>query len=194
MTNGSPTSVNEAFFQKYNLIDIIDDYCASLDKGGSTIYAVGVGSIINKCQQIDRKVAYWAIEKELDSLIENEQVITFKRNEASSLWEFGSSQSKAVITVDAIFNAAAKRNLNPVQEREIEGLLNKAGRSLQTTLAPVKQADDKDMMKALMPILISSLLNYKPRLAYFDFVETLRRSGLEIDMTEKDFRAYLETL
>lgn len=192
----SRKKASQDFFQNHDLENIINDYYLNNDKGGDIAPAMSMDRLYSTCYNIPGGYGIYRDDmiNTVEKLVKDKRIIEFSRKEGGSFWDFESRVTKSYITPDAVFNAVAKRNPNPVQIHEVEKVLSKVGQSLNTALPLVQPAADaNEMIKVLLNTLVKRVMEDKPRLTYLSFIDNMKREGFPISMTEKEFRKYVET-
>lgn len=186
---------SQKFFETCDLGQIIHDFYLDNDQGGSTAPTLSIDDIQRLCCAKNNSgyIDYTDVKDNVQRILNEDKIIAFTRKEGGSLWDFGSSFTKSYITPEAVFHAVNQRNLNPVQLAEAEKILSKVGKSLNVTIPPAAVPTPDEMLKIMIRTMIDRAMFEKPRLTYLTFIDEMRHAGFSISMTEKEFKAYLET-
>lgn len=188
------------FFHSADIVAIINDYYTDQDKGGPLAPSLSNNTLYWKCYYLAQNQGFHAPRSDFDVTLEKEfaagRVIEFSRKEGGSLWDFAGNSAKSYVTPDAVNMVLSNRTPapNPVQLQEAEKILSKAGLSLNVPLPPVRNDLTADEMLAiLLKTLAKKAMEERPRIAYMDFIDNLKRAGFPATITQKEFRKYLET-
>lgn len=126
------------------------------------------------------------------------EVILYQKHEVGSLIRFESSavgSADGMALIDYLFKVPTLMRLNNAQIRELESLLQKAGKTLGIDLPTVRDATDADKAAALAELDVPlSSIYAKPRPAYEKFREIMKIKGTPVTMTPKEFVAFVKSL
>lgn len=136
---------------------------------------------------------YRLVEALMEALEERGIVIKYKRKEVGSLIRYRHGSFDGFIPVDYLISVTSTMNLDNAQINELERLLNKVGRSLDTDLPSVPQPTNQEMEEA-MKTMVLDVIKSKPMHFYQRYVDLLAAQGTPISINKKDFHAFAEKI
>lgn len=126
------------------------------------------------------------------------EVVKYQKHEVGSLIRFESSavgSADGMAPIGYLLKVPALMSLNNAQLRELELILQKAGKTLGVELPTVPAATDAEKAAALDELGLPLPSIYaKPRPAYEKFREIMKVKGTPVNMTPKEFVAFVKSL
>lgn len=136
---------------------------------------------------------YRLTEVLMETLEERGLVIKYKRKEVGSLIRYRAGSFDGCIPADYLVSETSKMNLDNAQINELERLLNKVGRSLDTDLPSVPQPTDQEMENALLSMVLE-VIRSKPLHFHQKYLDQLAAQGTPASLNRKDFHTFAEKI
>jgi hypothetical protein len=125
------------------------------------------------------------------------QVILYKKHETGSLIRFESGavgSADGMALVEYLLKVPSMMTLNDAQVIELEFLLRKTGKTLGFDLPVIRPVTDEEKITTLNGLgLPLSSIYAKPRPSYEKFIETMKVKGTPVNMTPKEFVAFVKS-
>lgn len=126
------------------------------------------------------------------------KVVSYQKREVGSLIRFEgkvAGTADGIALVDYLVKVPALMTLNSAQIVELEFLLNRAGTTLGIKLPKVRPATEEEKVATLEELgLPLTVIQAKPRPAYEKFKDLMKAKGIPVNMTPKEFAAFIDSL